>query len=116
MADEKPNVLKRATHSATAPVRNYINNHFEMVKQEVRASGGAPAAAGGGESTDAWARVAELENVLAEQSVHQARVLARLDRGGRRAVGTDRGPRARRASAGGRRGGARSRRVSPTPP
>ena len=78
MADEKPNVLKRATHSATAPVRNYINNHFEMVKQEVRASGGAPAAAGGGEATDAWARVAELENVLAEQSVHQAHVLARL--------------------------------------
>jgi hypothetical protein len=78
MAEEKPNVLKRATHSATAPVRNYINNHFEMVKQEVRASGSAPAAGDGGEATDAWTRVAELENVLAEQSVHQARVLARL--------------------------------------
>jgi hypothetical protein len=78
MAEDKPNVLQRATRSATAPVRNYINNHFEMVKQEVRASGGTPAATDGGEATDAWMRVAELENVLAEQSVHQARVLSRL--------------------------------------
>jgi hypothetical protein len=83
MADEKPNVLVRAARSATAPVRNYLNNHFEMVKEEVRAAGAtnagtagtaAPAADGG----EAWARVAELENLLAEQSVHQARVLARL--------------------------------------
>jgi hypothetical protein len=78
MAEDKPNVLQRATRSATAPVRNYINNHFEMVKQEVRASGGTPTTADGGEAVDAWVRVAELENVLAEQSVHQARVLSRL--------------------------------------
>ena len=77
-------VFHRAVRSATAPVRNYLNNHFEMVKEEVRTSaihpganqavGGAPAAA----DADAWSRVAELENLLAEHGVHQARVLARL--------------------------------------
>ena len=83
MADEKPNVLVRAARTATSPVRDYINNHFEMVKQEVRAAGAASRGADtsvsvAGDGDDAWARVAELENVLAEQSVHQARVLARL--------------------------------------
>lgn len=77
-------VFHRAARSATAPVRNYLNDHFEMVKEEVRASAnhpganhpaaGAPAAA----DADAWSRVAELENLLAEHGVHQARVLARL--------------------------------------
>jgi hypothetical protein len=82
MADERPNVLVRAARTATAPVRDYINNHFEMVKQEVRAAGAASAGSGAvtiaADGDDAWARVAELENLLAEQSVHQARVLARL--------------------------------------
>ena len=83
MADDKPNVLVRAARTATSPVREYLNNHFEMVKQEVRAAGAASAVTGSagtgsGDGDDAWARVAELENLLAEQSVHQARVLARL--------------------------------------
>jgi hypothetical protein len=83
MADDKPNVLVRAARAATSPVRDYLNNHFEMVKQEVRSAGAtnagtAAAATGSGDGNDAWARVAELENLLAEQSVHQARVLARL--------------------------------------
>jgi hypothetical protein len=79
MADDKPNVVQRATRTATAPVRNYINNHFEMVKQEVRANAAGPAPdSTAGESPGAWSRVAELENLLAEQSVHQARVLSRL--------------------------------------
>ena len=83
MADEKPNVVVRAARTATAPVRNYLNNHFEMVKEEVRAAGAAHTGAAGSaaaapDGDDAWARVAELENMLAEQSVHQARVLARL--------------------------------------
>jgi hypothetical protein len=76
MTDETDNVLRRASRAATAPLRNYINNHFEMVKQEVRAAGSHPP--GSGTDADAWSRVSELENVLAEQSVHQARVLARL--------------------------------------
>ena len=57
------------------------NDHFEMVKQEVRAAGrgdGGPPPAAQVSGADAWTRVAELENVLAEQSLHQARVLARL--------------------------------------
>jgi hypothetical protein len=78
-------VFHRAARSVTAPVRNYLNNHFEMVKEEVRTSAihpganqavaGAPA---GVTDADAWSRVAELENLLAEHGVHQARVLARL--------------------------------------
>ena len=72
-------VFHRAARSATAPVRNYLNNHFEMVKEEVRASADHPAAvAPSGADGDAWSRVAELENLLAEHGVHQARVLARL--------------------------------------
>ena len=73
MADDKPNVLVRAARAATSPVRDYLNNHFEMVKQEVRATGAAHAGAGGaaagsGDTDDAWARVAELENLLAESA------------------------------------------------
>ena len=78
-------VFHRAARSATAPVRNYLNNHFEMVKEEVRTSaihpGANQAVAGapdGVTDADAWSRVAELENLLAEHGVHQARVLARL--------------------------------------
>ena len=69
-------VFHRAARSATAPVRNYLNNHFEMVKEEVRTSAIHPGA--NQADADAWSRVAELENLLAEQGVHQARVLARL--------------------------------------
>jgi transposase len=65
--------------SATAPIRGYFNGHFEMLKQEIRTSGGR---AGGGaaeaEPGGTAARLAELEALLAEQAQHQARVLARL--------------------------------------
>ena len=75
-------VFHRAARSATAPVRNYLNDHFEMVKEEVRAAGSRPAGddpgTPSGADADAWSRVAELENLLAEHGVHQARVLARL--------------------------------------
>ena len=73
-------VFHRAVRSATAPVRNYLNNHFEMVKEEVRTSANHPVAGApdGVTDADAWSRVAELENLLAEHGVHQARVLARL--------------------------------------
>jgi hypothetical protein len=64
--------VRRAAKSATAPVRNYVNNHFEMVKQEIR-----------GQTEDGgWQRVAalvnELEATIAETSLHEARILARL--------------------------------------
>lgn len=75
-------VARRAARSVTAPVRGYLNDHFEMVKEEVRRVGAtAPSATSeptGGTTDEAWARVAELENLLAEQSVHQARVMARV--------------------------------------
>jgi uncharacterized coiled-coil protein SlyX len=46
-----------------------------MVKEEVRRVGAGRSAA---PTDDAWVRVAELESLLAEQSVHQARVMARV--------------------------------------
>jgi hypothetical protein len=73
-------LAKRIARGATAPVRGYLNDHFEMVKEEVRRVGAtapAPATPVTGTTDEAWARVAELENLMAEQAVHQARVLAR---------------------------------------
>jgi hypothetical protein len=72
--------VKRVARSATSPVRDYINNHFEMVKDEVRQSGAATGAltADGSADGSAWGRLSELESMLAEHSIHQARVLARL--------------------------------------
>ncbi len=71
-------VVRRAARSVTAPVRGYLNDHFEMVKEEVRRVGGSPSGGPAAAGDDAWARVAELENLMAEQAVHQARVLARV--------------------------------------
>lgn len=69
-------MVKRVARSATSPVRDYINNHFEMVKHEVRQSSGGGGGAAG--NAAAWDRLSELENMLAEHSIHQARVLSRL--------------------------------------
>ena len=73
--------LAKAARSTTAPFRNFFNDHFEMVKDEVRRTASlntvAPAPTGGGDAA-AWKRVAELENNLAEQALYQARVLTRL--------------------------------------
>ncbi len=75
-------LARRAARSVTAPVRGYLNDHFEMVKEEVRRVGDtarpATTVPDGGTTDEAWARVAELESLLAEQSVHQARVMARV--------------------------------------
>ncbi len=71
-------VARRAARSVTAPVRGYLNDHFEMVKEEVRRTGAKAPEHPAGTTDEAWARVAELENLLAEQSVHQARVMARV--------------------------------------
>lgn len=75
MGDGEGSPLRRAAHAATAPVRGYFNDHFEMVKAEVRRNASGPSL---GDDPSAWARVAELESLLAEQSLHGARVTARL--------------------------------------
>lgn len=62
--------VKKVARVTTAPVRNYINNHFEMVKQEVRSQ-----VADGGRIADL---VYELEAAMAEANVHHARTIARL--------------------------------------
>ena len=66
--------MKRLAKAATAPVRGYLNSHFEMVKQEVRHHTPVVDV----DTSGAWLRVAELENTLAETSLYQARMLARL--------------------------------------
>ena len=74
-------LARRAARTVTAPVRGYLNDHFEMVKEEVRRVGATPppdTAGSRGTTDEAWDRVAELENLLAEQAVHQARVMARV--------------------------------------
>ena len=70
--------IARAARATTAPVRNFFNDHFEMVKDEVRRNARTTGSGGGGGDAKSWQRVAELENNLAEQSLYQARVLNRL--------------------------------------
>jgi hypothetical protein len=65
--------LRGAARSVTAPVRNYVNHHFEMVKDEIRRSGGGPV-----DEATAWQRVAELENALTELSLYEGRLISRL--------------------------------------
>lgn len=67
--------LKSAARAATSPMRNYLNQHFEMLKHEIREQ--RPAARDDGVD-DAWLRLDELQNQLAEISLHHARILAGL--------------------------------------
>ena len=66
--------LRNVARAATSPVRNDLNQHFEQVKSEIRNQGSSGGLGGDG----AWDRVAELENTLAELSLHHAQLLARL--------------------------------------
>lgn len=61
--------MVRAT---SAPFRSYFNDHFEMVKDEVRRATVQI------DDASAWRRMADLENTLAELSLYQARILNRL--------------------------------------
>lgn len=75
--------LHRVARAATAPVRGYLNEHFEMVKDEVRRTASIPppavtVAAPVVDDSAAWVRVAELENTLAELSLYQTRVMTRM--------------------------------------
>ena len=67
MPDVPGSPIRRVAKAATSPVRGYINNHFEMVKEEVRQK-----------RSEEWQRIADLEATVSEASLHQARVLARL--------------------------------------
>lgn len=83
--------VRRVARAATAPVRGYLNEHFEMVKDEVRRTAAiapAPVAAIAPapvvvtapvvDDSAAWVRVAELENTIAELSLYQTRVITRM--------------------------------------
>lgn len=76
--------LRRGARAATSPIRGYFNDHFEMVKDEVRrtsASTAAPVAVTAPVVVDdsaSWVRVAELENTIAELSLYQTRVMTRM--------------------------------------
>ncbi len=73
MTEDSRSPLRRVARSATAPVRGYLNNHFEMVKQEVRQH--QPAI---DDSLGVWYRLHELENTFAESSLYQAKILVDL--------------------------------------
>ena len=64
--------VRRVARGATSPFRNFFNQHFEMVKAEIRAADGSNL------PTALPAMIADLEADLVEQSLHHARVLTRL--------------------------------------
>jgi hypothetical protein len=66
-------VLRRAAKLVSHPVRAYFNGHFEMTKAEIRAAAATRPASG---VTDE--AVLEVGNVVAETSVHQARMIGDL--------------------------------------
>ncbi|MEO6654433.1 MAG: hypothetical protein ABIP17_17475 [Ilumatobacteraceae bacterium] len=76
--------LRRIARGATAPVRGYLNEHFEMVKDEVRRTSAltpppvAVAIPAAVDDSASWVRVAELENTIAELSLYQTRVITRM--------------------------------------
>lgn len=65
--------LRSVARAATSPVRNYLNQHFEQVKSEIRNQKVEL-----DEDGSAWRRVSDLENQLAEISLHHAQALAKL--------------------------------------
>ena len=82
-------MIRRVLRGSTAPMRSYLNEHFEQVKAEVRlgtetvisrtaeltqGSGGAASVS----NLDAWTRVNELESSIAEVALHQSRTIDRL--------------------------------------
>ena len=62
--------VRQVARAATAPVRNFFNQHFEMVKHEVRTHTG--------DQVHLANLIHELESTVAETSLHQARTIARL--------------------------------------
>jgi hypothetical protein len=66
--------LRNAARSATAPVRGFVNTHFEMAKDEVRRQ----AATVRESVADQQQHIARLTEVTAESGVHQARLVVQL--------------------------------------
>ena len=66
--------LSKAARSTTAPFRNYFNEHFEMVKHEVRTARVVDTRQEA-QVDELRAVVADLEAGLVEQSIHHARAL-----------------------------------------
>ncbi len=66
-------VVRRAAKLVSHPVRAYFNGHFEMTKAEIRA-----AAATHPVSRVSDEAVLEVGNVVAETSIHQARMIGDL--------------------------------------
>lgn len=67
---ESTSRVQRAARLATQPVRDYINSHFEMTKDEIRRANW---------SDEGLARVvAELGNVIAETHQYEARMIGDL--------------------------------------
>lgn len=64
--------VRRAARGATSPLRGFFNDHFEMVKAEIRAVDMSRQLA------SLEAVVADLESDLTEQSLHHARVMVRV--------------------------------------
>lgn len=64
--------IHRAVRGVTAPFRDYLNNHFEMVKTEVRERTVVV------EQPEFALRLAELETTVSESVLHETRVLAQL--------------------------------------
>ena len=73
-----PQQLKAVVRSATAPARNYINNHFEMTKAEVRAVVAQVSALNISAPVEARPTqpLLELADVVAETSLFQSRMIA----------------------------------------
>jgi hypothetical protein len=70
MMTDSTSKVHRVARRATQPVRDYINTHFEMTKDEIRRAGS---------SDEGVAQmVAELGNVIAETHQYQARVIGDL--------------------------------------
>jgi hypothetical protein len=65
--------MKSVARSVTAPARNYINNHFEMTKSEVRSL--VPQIASVQVSKPAES-MSELADVINETSLFQSRMIA----------------------------------------
>lgn len=61
--------LRRAARGATSPLRTFFNDHFEMVKDEVRTNNLGP---------ELRAMVTDIESALVEHSLHQARAMSRV--------------------------------------
>lgn len=66
-----------AARTASSPVRNFFNSHFEMTKEEIRRSTEHLARSG---EVQQDASIGELANVVAETQLHQARIIGELRR------------------------------------